>query len=379
MNICIAMDSFKECMTALEACNSIKEGFLEVYKDDCSISVVPMSDGGEGTVQSLVDSTNGELFEVEVLDPLFHKTNACYGLLGDKKTAVIEMASASGLALVPVEKRNPMDTTTYGTGELILSALDKGVDTIILGIGGSATNDCGVGMAAALGIKFLDEDKNEIKPCGGELNKVVHIDYSNIDTRIKNTKFIVACDVNNPLTGEEGASNVYGRQKGATEEQVKTLDNNLKHIAHIVEKQTGKHIETVAGAGAAGGLGAGSLAFLDGELKKGIDIVIKFSGIESFVKDADIVITGEGQVDFQSAFGKTPVGVAKVAKKYDKKVIALAGSLGKGYENVFDHGIDCAFSIVRGASTLEDALINGKDNLKNTAINVARLIQTTNK
>ncbi len=378
MNICIAMDSFKECMTALEACNSIKEGFLEVYKDECNVSIVPMSDGGEGTVQSLVDSTNGEIINVEVLDPLFNKVNAFYGLLGDKKTAVIEMASASGLGLVEVEKRNPMMTTTFGTGELILAALDKGVNTIILGIGGSATNDCGVGMAAALGVKFLDENNQEIKPCGGELNKVVTIDYNQIDSRIKDTKFIIACDVTNPLTGENGASNVYGRQKGATEEQVIILDNNLKHIANVVESQTGKHIETISGAGAAGGLGAGCVAFLDGELKKGIDIVIEFSGIEEYVKKSDIVITGEGQIDFQSAFGKTPVGVAKVAKKHNKKVIALAGSLGKDYENVYDCGIDCAFSIVRGATTLEEALKNGKDNLRNSAINIAKLLKMTN-
>ncbi len=378
MNICIAMDSFKECMSALEACNSIKDGFLEVYNNDCNISIVPMSDGGEGTVQSLVDSTNGKIINVEVTDPLFNKVNAFYGLLGEGETAVIEMASASGLGLVPVDKRNPMETTTYGTGELILSALDKGVKTIILGIGGSATNDCGVGMATALGIKFLDENNEIVKPCGGELHKVVNIDYSEVDNRIKDTKFIIACDVTNPLTGENGASNVYGRQKGATEEQVTILDKNLKNIADVVEKLTGKHIETIAGAGAAGGLGAGCVAFLDGELKKGIDIVIEFSGIENFVKDADLVITGEGQIDFQSAFGKTPVGVAKVAKKHNKKVIVLAGSLGKDYENVFDCGIDCAFSIVRGATSLEDALTNGKDNLKNTAMNVAKLIKMMN-
>ncbi len=375
MKICVAMDSFKECMSAEEACIAIKNGFKDVYKNDCEVSIVPMSDGGEGTVQSLVASTNGEIIETTVTGPLFEKVNAFYGILGNSKTAVIEMASASGLELVDIEKRNPMKTTTYGTGELILSALEKGVETIILGIGGSATNDCGVGMATALGIKFLDENDKEIKPCGGELDKVVKIDYSNLDERVSKTSFIIACDVTNPLTGEKGASNVYGRQKGATEEQVKILDSNLKNIANIVEKQKGINIDTISGAGAAGGMGAGAVAFLNGELKKGIDIVIEYSNLENYVKDVDLVITGEGQIDSQSAFGKTPVGVAKVAKRHNKKVIALAGSLGNGYEAVYDCGIDCAFSIVNGASSLENALKNGKVNLKDTAINVAKLLK----
>ncbi len=374
MKVCIAMDSFKECMTALEACEKVKEGFEEVYKE-CNFAIVPMADGGEGTVQSLVDSTQGEIKTCEVTNPIFEKINAKYGLLGDKVTAVIEMATASGLELIKLEDRDPKKTTTYGTGELIKSALDLGVKNIILGIGGSATNDGGVGMASALGVKFLDKDNKDIKPCGGELHKINKIDFSNIDKRVYDTKFIIACDVNNTLTGENGASNVFGRQKGATEEDVDFLDNNLKHLAKIIYNTINVDVENVEGAGAAGGLGAGSIAFLNGELKKGIDIVIEFSNLENYVKDVDLVITGEGRVDFQTAYGKTPVGVAKVAKKYNKKVIALAGSIGDGYESVYEEGIDSVFSITNQVCNLDEALKNGKKNLKDTAKNIARVIK----
>ncbi len=374
MKICIAMDSFKECMTALEACQSVKEGFCEVYKN-CEFEIVPMADGGEGTVQSLVDSTNGEIKICEVTNPIFSKVNAKYGILGNGDTAVIEMATASGLELIKVEDRDPKKTTTYGTGELIKNALDLGVKNIILGIGGSATNDGGVGMATALGVKFLDKEGKEVRPCGGELHKIHKIDFSNIDKRIKDTKFIVACDVNNPLTGEKGASNVFGRQKGATEKDIELLDNNLKHFANIIYKSIGVEVENTPGAGAAGGLGAGAIAFLKGELKRGIDIVIEFSNLENYIKDVDLVITGEGRVDFQSAYGKTPVGVAKVAKKYNKKVVALAGSMGEGYESVYDKGIDTVFSITNQVCTLEEALKNGRKNLKDTSKNIAKLIK----
>ncbi len=375
MKICIAMDSFKECMTALEACNAVKDGFEEVFGNELETVIVPMADGGEGTVQSLVDSSNGELLVAEVTNPLFKKVNAKFGVLGDKKTAVIEMATASGLELISKDERNPLLTTTFGTGELIKKALDLGVENIILGIGGSATNDGGVGMATALGVKFLDSTGVEIKPCGGELGKIHSIDVSGIDSRVKNTKFIVACDVTNPLTGEKGASNVFGRQKGATEEMVTLLDGNLKHYAGVVKETLGIDVEFVEGAGAAGGLGAGSIAFLNGELKRGIEIVIEFANLDEKVKDVDLIITGEGRVDFQTQYGKTPVGVALTGKNYGKKVIALAGSIGDGYEAVYDKGIDAVFSITNKVCSLEEALADGRVNLKDTAKNLARVLK----
>ncbi len=375
MKICIAMDSFKECMTALEACNAVKDGFEEVFGNELETVIVPMADGGEGTVQSLVDSSMGEILVAEVANPLFKKVNAKFGILGDKKTAVIEMATASGLELISKNERNPLKTTTFGTGELIKKALDLGVENIILGIGGSATNDGGVGMATALGVKFLDSNGEKIIPCGGELGKIHSIDISGIDSRIKNTKFIVACDVTNPLTGEKGASNVFGRQKGATEEMVNVLDENLKHYAGVVKETLGVDIEFVEGAGAAGGLGGGSIAFLNGELKRGIEIVIEFANLDEKVKDVDLIITGEGRVDFQTQYGKTPVGVALTGKKYGKKVIALAGSIGDGYEAVYDKGIDAVFSITNKVCTLEEALEGGSANLKDTAKNLAKVLK----
>ncbi len=375
MKICIAMDSFKECMTALEACNAVKQGFEDVYGSELETVVVPMADGGEGTLQALVDSSNGKILEAEVCNPLFKKVNGKFGLLGDKKTAIIEMAAASGLELLRAKDRNPLITTTFGTGELIKNALDLGVENIILGIGGSATNDGGVGMATALGVKFLDCDGVKIIPCGGDLGKIHSIDCSGIDSRIKNTRFIVACDVTNPLTGEKGASKVFGKQKGATEEMIEVLDNNLKHYANVVKESLSIDVEFVEGAGAAGGLGAGAIAFLNGELKSGVEIVIEFSGLAEKVKDVDLIITGEGRVDFQTQYGKTPVGVALTGKKYDKKVIALAGSIGDGYEAVFEKGIDAVFSITNKVCSLEEALEGGSVNLKDTASNLARVLK----
>ncbi len=378
MNIVIAMDSFKECMTALEACNEVKAGFKEVFGDECSVKVVPMADGGEGTVQSLVDVTNGKINTAIVTGPMKNKVEAAYGILGDGKTAVIEMASASGLALVPGNKRNPLLATTYGTGELILAAIENGAENIILGIGGSATNDGGSGMASALGVKFLDKDQNELNACGGELGKIEKIDISNINPKIKNVKFTVACDVDNPLTGEKGASRIFGPQKGATEEMVKILDDNLKHYSKKISEYLGKDIENIPGSGAAGGLGGGCLAFLNTELKRGIEIVIAATNLEEAVKSADLVITGEGRIDEQTAFGKTPMGVAKVAKLYNIPVIALAGMLGKGYEAVYNVGIDSAFSIMQGVSDINTAIASGKENLRKTSTNIARMIKSLN-
>lgn len=374
MKICIAMDSFKESMTALEACTAVEKGIKEV---DIKIETVkiPMADGGEGTAQSLIDATNGKQLEILVNNPLFEKVKAKFGILGGGKSAVIEMAQASGLMLIEKSKRNPMITSTYGTGELIKEALNQKVENIILGIGGSGTNDGGVGMAVALGVKFLDYKGKEINPCGGELCKIKKIDVSNIDKRIKKTNFIIACDVTNPLTGKNGASNVFGRQKGGTEKNIVDLDNNLKYLAKKIKESLGINIENIEGSGAAGGLGGGCVAFLNGKLKNGVDIVIEFTKLRESIKWCDLVITGEGQIDGQTIYGKTPFGVGKIAQEENKKVIGIAGSLGDGYEKVFTNNIDVVFSITNKLTSLDEALKNGETNLYKTTKEIIKVMR----
>lgn len=373
MKIVLAPDSFKESMTAKEACEAIEKGLRKVI-DNLECVHVPMADGGEGTTQSLVDATGGKFYTVEVTGPLGEKKEAIFGILGDEKTAILEMAEASGLEILPREKRDATITTTYGTGELIKAALDKGVETILIGIGGSATNDGGAGMVQALGGKLLDRVGNEIGFGGGELAKLEKIDIANLDKRLKDVKIIVACDVQNPLTGPTGASHVFGRQKGANEEQREQLDKNLKHYAEIIRRDLGKDVETIPGAGAAGGLGAGLMAFLSAELRKGIDIVIEYSKLEDKIQGADYVITGEGSIDGQTRFGKTPYGVAKVAKKYDIPVIALAGNVGKDIDVLYDYGFTAIFSILPRVETLEKAINNGKENIQYISENLGRVL-----
>ncbi len=373
MKIVLALDSFKESMTAKEACEAIEKGLRKVISNLECIHV-PMADGGEGTTQSLVDATDGKFYTVEVTGPLGERIDARFGILGDGKTAILEMAAASGLELVPREKRDATITTTYGTGELIKAALDKGVETILIGIGGSATNDGGAGMIQALGGKLLDKEGKEIGFGGGELIKLEKIDISNLDSRLKTTKIIVACDVQNPLTGVTGASHIFGKQKGANEEQRELLDRNLKHYAEIIRKDLGKDVENVPGAGAAGGLGAGLMAFLSAELRKGVDIVVEYSKLEEKIQGADFVITGEGSIDGQTRFGKTPYGVAKTAQKYDIPVIALAGNVGKDINILYDYGFTAIFSILPRVETLEKAIANGKENIEYISESLGRLL-----
>ena len=374
MKIVLAPDSFKESMTAKEVCIAIEKGLRKGMIDIECVSV-PMADGGEGTTQSLVDATDGEFYEIEVIGPLGEKRKAKFGVLGDKKTAILEMAAASGLELVPREKRDATITTTYGTGELIKAALDKGVETILIGIGGSATNDGGAGMVQALGGKLLDRDGNELGFGGKELSKLDRIDISNLDGRLKDVKIIVACDVQNPLTGPTGASHIFGKQKGANEEQRELLDRNLKHYAEVIRKDIGKDVENIAGAGAAGGLGAGLMAFLSAELRKGIDIVVEYSKLEEKLQGADLVITGEGSIDGQTRFGKTPYGVAKTAQKYNIPVIAFAGNVGKDIEVLYDYGFTAILPILPRVESLENAIANGKENIEYMSENVARMIK----
>lgn len=374
MRIVIAPDSFKESLTALEVANAIEVGLKKVWPTADYIKV-PMADGGEGTVQSLIDATGGKLVQASVTAPLGNTINAPFGISGDGKTAIIEMAAASGLHLVPFEQRNPLKTTSFGTGQLIKNALDLGVEKIILGIGGSATNDAGVGMLQALGCQFLNQNNQPIQWGGEYLKDIVHIDLSDLDPRLNHTEIEVACDVNNPLCGPKGASSIFGPQKGATPEMVAQLDNALLHFSHIVEQQHNINIRDVAGTGAAGGMGGGLLLLPNVTLRSGVDIVISAVNLVEILQDADLVITGEGRMDSQTAQGKTPIGVAKTAKLFNKPVIAIVGSLREDYEVVYQAGIDAVFPIIRQVDGLEETLKSGQKNLISTAQNVARLYQ----
>ncbi|MDO4535594.1 MAG: glycerate kinase [Clostridium perfringens] len=376
--IVLAPDSFKESMSAKEACVAMEKGIKKVNPNIYCVHV-PMADGGEGTMQSLVDATNGEIYSLEVVGPLGNKVKAEYGILGSGEIGVLEMASASGIHLVSIEERNPLITTTYGTGELIRACLDKGVKKLLIGIGGSATNDGGAGVIQALGGKLLDKDNNEIGFGGGELGKLEKIDLTNFDSRLKDIVIEVACDVNNPLCGERGASNVFGPQKGADAKMIEILDNNLKHYAKVIKEHLDKDVLNVAGAGAAGGLGAGLMAFLDGNLKKGIEIVIEYSGLEEKVKNCHMVWTGEGSIDFQTQYGKTPLGVATVAKKYNKPVIALAGRVGDNIDVLYEKGIDSIFGIMKGVTSIDEALAKGQENIEKTSENIIRLMSLIEK
>ncbi|MGH8624242.1 MAG: glycerate kinase family protein, partial [Gammaproteobacteria bacterium] len=337
---------------------------------------IPMADGGEGTVQSLVDATGGRIIRKQVTGPMGEPVNARFGLLGDGKTAVIEMAEASGLPLVEKAKRDPSKATTYGTGELIRNALHKGVEAIIVGIGGSATVDGGAGMAQALGVRFMDKSGNPLADwaSGGVLNQIWAIDTSGLDPRVRRSKIVIACDVNNPLYGPRGAARVFGPQKGASPAMVKLLDDNLKHFGTLLQKTFEKDIAKLPGAGAAGGLGAGLVAFAGAKMKRGIELVVKITGLERELKDADLVITGEGRVDFQTAFGKTPAGIAEAARRSKVPVIAIGGGLADDARGVFEHGIDALASAAARDMDLAEAMRLSRVHLENAAERVMRLL-----
>ncbi|WP_417344600.1 glycerate kinase [Ferrimonas sp.] len=374
MKIVIAPDSFKESLTAMEAASAIEAGWHQVDAD-AEMVKLPMADGGEGTVQALLDATKGDRVSLDVTAPLGNRVQADFGLLGDGTTAVVEMAQASGLHLVPREARNPLLTSTFGTGELILAALDQGVAKIIIGIGGSATNDGGAGMMQALGARLLDENGVALPAGGGALDKLASLDLSGLDPRLSQVSLEVACDVDNPLCGPKGASAVFGPQKGASEAMVAHLDANLGHYARVIAQQHGVDVADIPGAGAAGGLGAALAGLLKAHLKPGIEIVMEAVGLEQALQGADLVITGEGCIDGQSVHGKTPVGVARLAKRAGVPVVALAGSLGPGCELVHREGIGALFSVVPGVTTLEHALATGAENLTLTARNLATIWQ----
>ncbi|HEY3983004.1 glycerate kinase [Cedecea sp.] len=370
MKIVIAPDSFKESLTAMQVAEAIEQGFREIYPHADYIKL-PMADGGEGTVESMVAATGGKIIPVTVTGPLGLPVDAFFGLSGDGDTAIIEMAAASGLHLVPSEKRNPLLTGTFGTGELILAALDHGARKIIIGIGGSATNDGGAGMMQALGAELRDEEGNDIGTGGAALAELSELDLSLLDARLAECDILVACDVDNPLCGEDGASAVFGPQKGATPQQVTLLDAALRHYGEQIEQASGSAVINVAGAGAAGGMGASLFGLLNARLRPGVEIVTEALHLDEAVRDADLVITGEGRIDSQTIHGKTPIGVARVAKRFNVPVIALAGGMTTDYGVVHQHGLDAVFSVLNRVQTLPEALEYARENLCVTARNVA--------
>lgn len=373
----LAPDSFKGSLTAKEVCSAMESGIKKALPSAECISV-PMADGGEGTVQSLIDATGGRIYELEVVGPLGDPVKSFYGIMGDEKTAVIEMASASGLHFVDEVTKNPLITTTYGTGQLVKACLDKGVEKIILGIGGSATNDGGAGFAQALGVSLKDKKGHELSFGGAALSQLHTIDVSGLDARLKDIRIEVASDVSNPLCGEKGASYVFGPQKGATPEIVRILDDALQHYSAIIKEQLGKDVAQTPGAGAAGGLGAGLLVFTNAQMRRGVDIIIEYTNLHEIIKKADYVFTGEGGIDFQTEFGKTPYGVAQVAKSENKKIIAIAGYLGKGIEPLYDM-FDAIFGIMPGVMTMPEAIKTATKNIERTTENIIRLLLINTK
>nr|WP_318384547.1 glycerate 2-kinase [uncultured Enterobacter sp.] len=374
MKIVIAPDSYKESLSATEVAQAIEKGFREIFPNAQYVSV-PVADGGEGTVEAMIAATQGTEHIACVTGPLGDNVDARWGMSGDGKTAFIEMAAASGLALVPPELRNPLITTSRGTGELILHALEQGARNIIIGIGGSATNDGGAGMVQALGAKLCDANGTEIGNGGGSLMSLNAIDVSGLDARIKECTIRVACDVTNPLTGEKGASRIFGPQKGATEAVIVELDKNLEHYAHVIKKSLRVDVKEVPGSGAAGGMGAALMAFLNAELQSGIEIVTEALNLEEHIHDCTLVVTGEGRIDSQTIHGKVPMGVANVAKKYHKPVIGIAGSLTRDVGVVHAYGIDAVFSVLTSISTLEEAFRGAFDNIYRASRNIAATLQ----
>lgn len=373
MKVTVAIDSFKGSLTSIEAGLAVKEGILSAHSD-AEVLVCPLADGGEGTTDALIEGLHGERISLTVAGPLGHPVSCYYGYLKESATAIIEMAAAAGITLV--RERCPLDATTRGVGEMILNAIEQGCRNFIIGIGGSATNDGGIGMLRALGFRFLDADGQDVGEGGQALSKIASIDTSNADPRLNACTFQVACDVNNPLCGENGATYIYGPQKGVTEDLKVPLDLAMAHYAEITSEQLGNAYANHAGAGAAGGLGFAFLSFLNADLVPGIDLILRTVHLEQAIADSDIVVTGEGRLDHQTAMGKAPVGVARLAKKYGARTIAFAGSVTPGATACNAAGIDAFFPIVRGITTLEDAMKpeNAKENLRASAEQVFRLL-----
>ena len=373
MKIVIAPDSYKGCLSSIEVANFLEKGLL-LANGTFNILKVPISDGGEGTVDTLIYATNGKRINTVIKGPLFNDINSYYGIIGNSKTAVIEMAKASGLELLSTKDKNPMNTTTYGVGQLILDALDKECKEFIIGIGGSATNDGGMGMSIALGIKFYDKNNKVLRGIGSDLIKIHKIDISHIDKRIKKCNIKVACDVINPLFGDKGASFTYAKQKGADNSEIKILDLGLKNLSNIMKRDYNITNEYIEGVGAAGGLGYGLLTFLNGKLEKGIDIILEVINFKDIIKDANLLITGEGQTDYQTVFNKAPVGLAKLASQYDVPTICISGTLSNNFEEVYNNNILAAFSIINNITTLDKAINQAPKNLISFGYSIGKVL-----
>ncbi|MDN7247109.1 glycerate kinase [Planococcus shenhongbingii] len=376
MKVLIAMDSFKGSISSIEGSKAISAGIKEVYPE-AQIVTLPLADGGEGTVEALIRATDGNVVEKEVMGPLKEKVTAVYGILGDGKTAIIETAAACGLPLVPSNQRNPLLTTTYGVGELIADAIDKGCREFVIGLGGSATNDAGIGMLQALGFRFYNKHNEEVGIDGQALKDIYKMELEHVNAKLKECTFRIACDVKNPLYGPMGAAYIFGPQKGATPEMVKQLDEGLKHFADIVQDALGVDINQIEGAGAAGGLGAAFSGFLNGQLQSGIDLVLEIIDMEKSMEGADFVITGEGKLDGQTSMGKAPLGVAQLAQKQGIPVIALAGGITEETAALNELGITSYFSIMNTPMSLEEAMEPKVTytNLRTTATQLFRLLQ----
>lgn len=358
----------------MEAARAMAQG-IENADHDAEVRCLPMSDGGEGTARALVDATGGSMRAVPVHDPLGRPVEGHFGLLADGTTAVVETAEASGLALLEAKERNPLIASSYGTGELMLAAVRSGAKRIIVGLGGSATNDAGAGLLQALGVRLLDKNGNDLAHGGAALANLTTIDISTMDPALKNVAITAACDVTNPLTGPTGASAVFGPQKGASKDDVATLDAALAHFAQVIDSQLGVAVNDVPGAGAAGGIGAALKGFLNAEFRPGIAIVIEQSGLDAAAQWADVVFTGEGSIDFQTKFGKTPAGVAETAKRHGKPVIAVAGHIGTGIDELHEVGIDAVFGIAPGAASLSELLADAAANVTRTTEQIVRTLQ----
>lgn len=375
MNILLAPDSFKDSLTATEVCDSMRKGILKVNPGATIVSL-PMADGGEGTLEALTAVTKGKIIFSTTFDPLMRSIESRYAILGDGETAVIELAQASGLELLKPEERNPMLTNTFGTGILILEAFNQGCRKFIICIGGSATHDVGTGILAALGIKFYDKSGNDLIPTGGNLGTITQVEQSSDFDKFSNCEFQIACDVTNPLLGVQGAAEVFSRQKGATEAQVLALEENTKSFSVLLKSQIGRDVSTLAGAGAAGGVGAGLCAFMQAKLESGFEIVARTVELEKAIRKADLIFTGEGKVDFQTQFGKTPFGVAQLAKKYEKPVFCLAGSVGEGADALYEHGVTALYSIVNQPMPLEEAIKRAPELIEQAVENIMRSMRS---
>ena len=375
MKVVIAIDSLKGSLSSMEAGMAIKDGILAA-KPDAEVIVKPLADGGEGTTDALIEGMNGERIDLTVTGPMHTPVDAYYGYLKDTNTAVMEMASAAGITLVPDSEKNPLLATSYGVGEMINDAIQRGCRNFIIGIGGSVTNDGGIGMLKALGVRFLDENGEDAGEGGQALAKVARIDVSGMNPLLKECHIQVACDVNNPLCGENGSTYVYGPQKGVTEDMKKTLDEAMAHFARVTSETLENDYMNTPGAGAAGGLGYAFLAYTGAALTPGIELILDAVGLEEELSGADLVVTGEGRLDFQTAMGKAPVGVARLAKKYNAKVIAFAGSVTKEATACNKEGIDAFFPILRSVCTLAEAMdpVAARNNMTATVEQVFRLL-----